>query len=227
MKKYGIIAAAVLLLPMLFLGCNSKTDSELDELIGNLPAAQISDGKINFDPPASESENGTAYSSVTGNVISVSSKEITVKYNDKEYKFTIDGDTKIYGGEIQALKAVTITYEGELSENKIIAGIITILTEDGSDDTEIVTSEEPPVTANTEAETEPIETTVSETTTASETTTVSETTTAAETTEEALTEAVTVQTNATSVTAEETAATGETASMAETEALPQSETTTA
>lgn len=226
MKKYGIIAAAVLLLPMLFSGCNSETDSELDKLIENLPAAQISDGKINFDPPASESES-TAYSSVTGNVISVSSKEITVKYNDKEYKFTIDGDTKIYGGEIQALKAVTITYEGELSENKIIAGIITILTEDGSDDTEIVTSEEPPVTANTEAETEPIETTVSETTTASETTTVSETTTAAETTEEALTEAVTVQTNATSVTAEETAATGETASTAETEALPMPETTTA
>lgn len=225
MKKNGILTAAVLLLSMLLSGCNSETDSELEELIGSLPAAQISDGKINFDPPASEGENGTAYSSVTGNVVSVSSKEITVKYNDKEYKFSISGDTKIYGGEIQALKAVTITYEGELSEDKIIAGIITILAEDNSENTELVTAEEPPDTADTEAVTESIESS------ASEATALETTATAAEASTEASTEALTVQPEETSsAETEETSAADETTvsteAESETEALPPSETTT-
>lgn len=213
MKKCRLLTVGVLLLSLLLSGCNSETDPELEEIIGNLPAAQVSDGKISFDPPVSEEENNTQYSSLTGNIVSASAKEITVKYNDSEYKFTIDGDTKIYGGEIKALNSVTITYEGELSNNKKIAGIITVLTENGSYDTDI-TSEEPPVTAVSEAVTEPIETSATQTTAAEEIP------------EETSTEAVTVQSETTSA-AEETTTVSESnsATEAETEAITQEEIT--
>lgn len=206
MKNNILLTVGVLLLSLLLSGCNSETDPELENIIGNLPAAQISDGKINFDPPVSDEENNTQYSSLTGIILSASSKEITVKCNNIEYKFTIDGNTKIFGGELEVSKAVTVTYEGELSEKKTIAGIITVLSKDDSDNPASDTSsEEPPVTADTEAETEPAEASAEETAavteTAAETATVQSETTALETTAEettasAETEALPLETTA-------------------------------
>ena len=173
MKKCRLLTLGILLMSLLLSGCNSETDSELEEIIGNLPAAQVSDGKISFDPPVSEEENNTQYSSLTGNIVSASAKEITVKHSDSEYIFTIDADTKIFGGEIEVSKTVTVTYEGDLSDKKTAAKIVTVLTEDNSDNAASnISSEEPPTTVDTEAETEPIETSAAETTSDLETTTV-------------------------------------------------------
>lgn len=178
MKKHIIITMSVVLLPLLLSGCNSETDSELDELIKNLPAAQISDGKINFDP-VSEIENNTPYSSVTVNVVSVSSKEITVNCDGKEYKFTIDGNTKIFGGEIKESTAVTITYAGDLSDKKLTAEIITVLfgeSEDNSSETPPAETAQPPATVElSTAEQEIIESAAEEITSAPETTADDET----------------------------------------------------
>lgn len=201
MKNNILLTVGVLLLSLLLSGCNSETDPELEDIIGNLPAAQISDGKINFDPPVSDEENNTQYSSLTGIIVSASSKEITVKCNNIEYKFTIDGNTRIFGGEIEVSKAVTVTYEGDLSEKKTIAGIITVLSKDDSDNpASDISSEEPPVTADTEAETEPAETSTEETTadteTAAEAAAVQSETTAEETTVSAETEALPPETTA-------------------------------
>lgn len=126
MKKHKIIITGIALLSLLLSGCNPETDSELDELINGLPAAQISDGKINYDP-VTETENINPYSSVTGNVVSASSKAVTVNCGGKEYKFAVNKDTKIFGGEIKETAAVTITYSGDLSDKKLTAEIITVL----------------------------------------------------------------------------------------------------
>lgn len=194
MKNNRLLTVGVLLLSLLLSGCNSETDPELEDIIGNLPAAQISDGKINFDPPVSDEEDNTQYSSLTGIIVSASSKEITVKCNSIEYKFTIDGNTRIFGGEIEVSEAVTVTYEGDLSEKKTIAEIITVLSKDVSDNSvSDIFSEESPVTVDTEAETEPAETSAEETTadteTAAEAVTVQSETTVEETTVSAETEA--------------------------------------
>lgn len=195
MKKRKLITIGVLLLSLLLSGCNSETDPELDKLIEGLPAAQINDGKINFSP-VSEEENTTPYSSVTGNVVSSSSKEITVKYDGKDYKFTVDGDTKIFGGEITVSEAVTVTYEGDLSDKKVTAKIITVLSENGEAETvsteEAVSTAEPEAAETTaadettaQAETAPPETAsaISETTISEAAADTAEATTAAEQTE--------------------------------------------
>lgn len=148
MRKHKLITIGVLLFSLLLSGCNSETDPELDRLIESLPAVQINDGKISYDP-VSEEEADTPYSSVTGNIVSFSSKDITVKYDGKEYKFTVDGDTKIFGGEIKASEAVTVTYEGDLSDKKLTAKIITVLSENGEAETD--SSEEAVGTAEPEA----------------------------------------------------------------------------
>lgn len=190
-------------------GCNSsKADPELEALIGGLPAAQVSDGKLSYTPPVSEEEDNTQYSSLTGKIISVSAKEITVKCNDKEYIFTVDNATKIFGGKTEVSIDVTVTYDGDLSEKKTAALIVTVL--NGSDlDNTSAASEEPPVT------------TIAETTAESAETAAKQTTAAEETTAETVTETAAAQSE---TTAEETTA-AETVTEGETEALPPEETT--
>lgn len=154
MKKHKLITIGVLLLSLLLCGCNSETDrkthSELDELIKSLPAARINDGKINFSPVSEEENNNIPYSSITGKLTAASSKEITVNCSGKEYKFTVDGNTKIFGGEIKVTESVTVTYEGDLSDKKTVAEIITVLSQ--NEETEEISSQEPITAAETDAD---------------------------------------------------------------------------
>lgn len=132
MQKHNIIAIGAVLLLTAASGCSgSQSDSELEELIGSLPAVQISDGEIIFDPSsgAENTEEGFSYLSISGKVISVSKKSITIEADKKEFKFAVTADTKTLGGKINVSEAVTITYEGEYGEGTS-ALIITVLSGD-------------------------------------------------------------------------------------------------
>lgn len=146
MKKYilaFILSAAVLLCS----GCsNSEENSELDELINELPTMYLDGGSE--DPEDAK----PSYKSITGTVTAVSKKNITVKTGDKEYKVATDKNPQIFGGTIEKELTVTVTYESTQDEEKTITpATITIL--DGNPEITVSEEETEPIQkeANTEA----------------------------------------------------------------------------
>lgn len=146
MKKYilaFILSAAVLLCS----GCsNSEENSELDELINELPTMYLDGGSEGPE------DAKPSYKSITGTVTAVSKKNITVKTGDKEYKVATDKNPQIFGGTIEKELTVTVTYESTQDEEKTITpATITIL--DGNPEITVSEEETEPIQkeANTEA----------------------------------------------------------------------------
>lgn len=145
MKKYilaFLLSAALLLCS----GCNNtEQNSELDDLISSLPTIHLGGEE---DPE----EAKPSYKSVTGTVSAVAKKNITVKTDEKDYKFATDKDPQIFGGTIEKGLTVTVTYESSQDEGKTITPkTITIL--DGNPDTTVSAEETEPTQeeVNTEA----------------------------------------------------------------------------
>lgn len=134
MKKNRLTACAFILL-LLLSGCGAKTSSELDKIIESLPAAQIVDGKVNYETSTGAEVSSVPHFSLTGKITSASSKEITIMSDNKEYKFKIDAFTKIFGGKIEQSAEATVTYAGALSDKDLTAVIITMLS--GEEDSTI------------------------------------------------------------------------------------------
>ncbi len=165
MKKYilaFILSAAVLLCS----GCNkSEENSELDELINDLPTIYLGGG--NGEPE----ENKPSYKSITGIITAVSKKKITIKADDQEYKVAINNYPQIFGGVLEKDLTVTVSFDSTQDMEKTITPTsITIL--DGNPDVTVLQDEPVPTEA------EGTETTVdsSDESTQAEAETVNETT---------------------------------------------------
>lgn len=202
MKKY--ILAFLMSVALLFCsGCNNtEQNSELDDLINSLPTIYL--GGDSDDPE----EAKPSYKSITGTVSAVAKKNITVKADEKDYKFATDKEPQIFGGVIEKGLTVTVTYEASQDEGKTITPItITIL--DGNPDTTVSKEETEPI--QEEVNTEATEESVTETSD-TEAETISESSAETEETTEA----------ASQTTAEETA---ETKAVEDTQAQTAAETT--
>lgn len=122
MKKKFSILLFTLTAAILFSGCSEKKDTELDDIINNLPSVP-GNPLISLSP--NESDNSVSYVSVNGTVKSVSKDSISLQSGDKFY---INEDTSIFGGSLAAESYVTVTYnEADKSEKKIFAVAITVL----------------------------------------------------------------------------------------------------
>lgn len=133
MKK-NILAFLLSAALLLCSGCNNtEQNSELDDLISSLPTIHLGGEE---DPE----EAKPSYKSVTGTVSAVAKKNITVKTDEKDYKFATDKDPQIFGGTIEKGLTVTVTYESSQDEGKTITPkTITIL--DGNPDTTVSAEE--------------------------------------------------------------------------------------
>lgn len=136
MKKSILLFTAVFSAAVIFSGCNQTEEapSELDKLL-----EQVRTTHLTSDTPAGEdgvetSSEDVTYRSVTGILVSFSEKNITVKADNEEHKFLIDGSTQILGGELSSAEAVTVTYGGDDGEKDIAAKVITVLNTSGTDE---------------------------------------------------------------------------------------------
>lgn len=134
MKKSILLFTAVFSAAVIFSGCNQTEEapSELDKLL-----EQVRTTHLTSDTPAGEdgvetSSEDVTYKSVTGILVSFSEKNITVKADNEEHKFLIDGSTQILGGELSSAEAVTVTYGGDDGEKDITAEVITVLDTNGA-----------------------------------------------------------------------------------------------
>ena len=165
MKPYKILSVLVAML-MVLSGCEeSKSKSELDEILDKVPTANLVNGKVEYTTVFDEN---TQFSSVTGKVTSVSVYDITIEANGQEYIFALSNDVKIYNGKIGIADDVTITYEGtEYKEGAVVITIL-LLSEDSEVALTTVSVEEPPEEKEeiiAEPEPIPVETTEEITTT--------------------------------------------------------------
>ena len=151
MQKYKIIAIGTALL-LLLSGCGegkSKSDEETDKTSKEPPARKIVEAKTEYSSDyTSASDLDTTFDeavpflSVIGNVVSISTKDITVEFGGKEYTFTINDETKTYGGKVGISDVVTVTYKVPDYNQDSTAKIITVLSEDGTADIVTETSVE-------------------------------------------------------------------------------------